>query len=167
MDILKASTNWVKSELFSTPFFILFGVLFVLASIGFWQWGKTEVAKAYVIPTLVGGVVLIIIGLGLYFTNKGRLANFPAMYESDSVALVRSEITRSEGTLKEYQTIVFTIIPLIIIVCSVGIMLFDTPVWRASFITIIAILVVILLIDGTAYARMNTYHQQLLSLGKM
>ena len=29
MDILKASTDWAKAELFSTPFFILFGVLFM------------------------------------------------------------------------------------------------------------------------------------------
>ena len=166
MDILKASTDWVKAELFSTPFFVLFGVLFVLASVGFWQLGKTELAKAYIIPTLVAGVLLIIIGLGLFFPNKSRLTNFPAAYERDASAFVASELSRSEGTLKEYRTIVFTAIPLIIIFCALGIMFLGTPTWRASLITTIAMLVVILLIDGTAYARMDTYYQQLLSVEK-
>jgi len=36
--------------------------------------------------------------------------------------------------------------------------------WKASMITIIAMLVVILLIDGNAYARIDAYHKQLLSV---
>ncbi len=166
MDILKASTDWAKAELFSTPFFILFGVLFVLASIGFWQMGKTEMAKAYIIPTLVAGVLLMIIGFGLFFTNKSRLANFPTAYENDASAFVESELSRAEATLKEYQTIVFTAIPLIIAACSLVILFIDKPIWRASMITTIAMLVVILLIDGTAYARIDAYSQQLLSVEK-
>ena len=66
MDILKASTDWAKSELFSTPFFVLFGVLFIAASIGFWQLGKTEMAKAYIIPTLVAGVLLRLLDLDCF-----------------------------------------------------------------------------------------------------
>ena len=166
MDILKASTDWAKAELFSTPFFILFGVLFVLASTGFWQLGKTEMAKAYIIPTLVAGVLLMIIGFGLFFTNKSRLTNFPIAYESDASAFVESELARAEGTLKEYRSIVFTAIPLIIVACAIGIMLLNTPIWRASLITTIAMLVVILLIDGTAYARVDAYNQQLLTVEK-
>lgn len=164
MDILKASTDWVKSELFSTPFFILFGVMFVMASIGFWQLGKTEMAKAYIIPTLVAGVLLMTIGFGLFFTNKSRLANFPAAYSSDASAFVESELVRAEATLKEYRTIVFTAIPLIIVFCAIGIKFLHTPVWRASLITTIAMLTVILLVDGTSYARMDAYNQQLMSV---
>lgn len=163
MDILKASTNWAKAELFSTPFFILFGALFILASIGFWQLGKTEMARAYIIPTLVAGTLLMIIGFGLFFTNKSRLADFPTAYERDASAFVESELVRAEATLKEYKNIVFTAIPLIIVACALGIMFFKTPNWRASLITTLAMLVVILLIDGTASARIDAYNQQLLS----
>ena len=53
MDTLKAATDWARAELFSTPFFILFGIVFMVASLGFWQLGKTDMAKAYIIPTLV------------------------------------------------------------------------------------------------------------------
>ena len=166
MDILKASTDWAKAELFSTPFFILFGVLFIIASIGFWQLGKTDIARAYIIPTLVAGVLLMTIGLGLFFTNKSRITQFETAYNSDASAFIESELVRAAATLKEYQTIVFKVIPVIIGICSIVIVFIDKPVWRASMITTIAMLVVILLVDGTAHARIDNYNQQLLSTKK-
>ena len=163
MDILKASTNWAKAELFSTPFFVLFGLVFIAASIGFWQLGKTEMAKAYIIPTLVAGSLLIIIGLGLFFTNKSRLAQFEKGYNADASAFITSELDRVERTLAEYKNIVFTGIPLIIVACSLVLFFANSPVWRASMITTMAMLVIILLVDGTAHARIDTYQKQLLS----
>jgi len=163
MDILKAATNWARAELFSTPFFILFGLVFLAASLGFWQLGKSELARAYIIPTLVAGAVLVIIGLGLFFTNKSRLSQFEAAYQSDPTQFIKTELARADSTLKEYDNVVFKAIPIIIVICALIIMFVSTPVWRASIITVIAMLVVILLVDGTAYARMDSYHQQLLS----
>ena len=69
MGILKTATDWAKAEIFSSSFFIVFGVLFVAVSIGFWQLGKTDLAKAYIIPTAVAGVLLLTIGIGLVYTN--------------------------------------------------------------------------------------------------
>jgi hypothetical protein len=66
MDILKTATDWAKAEVFSIAFFILFGIGFVAAGIGFWQLGKTDLARAYIIPTLVAGALLLIIGFGLF-----------------------------------------------------------------------------------------------------
>lgn len=166
MEIIKASTDWAKAELFSTPFFILFGLGFIAASIGFWQLGKTEMARAYIIPTLVAGTLLVIIGVGLFFTNKTRLANFPIAYEKDASTFVASELKRADSTLKEYKNIVFTGIPIIIMICSLIILIVDKPIWRASMITIIAMVTVILLIDGTAHARVDAYNKQLIAVDK-
>lgn len=162
MDILKTASDWAKAELVSTPFFILFGVVFIAASLGFWQLGKTDLAKAYIIPTLVAGVLLTIIGLGLFFTNKSRITQFEKAYNEDAVAFVDSELKRADATLKEYKNIVFTAIPLIIIACALVLFFVNTPIWRASMITTMAMLAVILLIDGLAHARVDTYNQQLL-----
>ncbi|PIB35738.1 hypothetical protein BFP72_10205 [Reichenbachiella sp. 5M10] len=162
MDILKAAIDWAKAELFSTPFFILFGVAFMMASLGFWQLGKTDIAKAYIIPTLIAGALLTIIGLGLFFTNKARIAQFETAYKADPTAFVASEIERAEATLQEYKTIVFTAIPVMIVACALVLYFVGSPIWRASMITTMAMLVVILLIDGTAQARIAEYHQQLL-----
>lgn len=164
MNILKASTDWAKSELFSTPFFVLFGVLFIAASFGFWQLGKTELARAYIIPTLVAGSLLVIIGLGLFYNNKLRVTQFEQNYQANAAAFVASELERTESTLKEYQNVVFSAIPLIIAVCAIIIFFVNTPIWRASMITTIAMLTVLLLIDGTASARIQAYQNQLLSV---
>ncbi|SHJ93573.1 hypothetical protein [Pseudozobellia thermophila] len=166
MDILKAATDWAKAELFSTPFFMLFGVAFLVASLGFWQLGKTEMARAYIIPTLVAGTLLLTIGLGLFFTNKTRITQFEKAYQTDAAAFVASELERADGTLKEYKTIVFTAIPILIATCALVLLFVNTPIWRASMITTIAMLVVILLVDGTAYARIDAYNKQLLLVEK-
>lgn len=164
MDILKTATDWAKDELFSTPFFILFGMIFIASSLGFWQLGKTDIAKAYIIPTLVAGTLLVVIGLGLFFTNKSRITQFETAYNTDASAFVASEIERAENTLKEYKNVVFTAIPLILVACSLVLLFVNTSGWRASMITTMAMLIVILLIDGAAHARIDAYYKKLLSI---
>lgn len=160
MEILKLATDWAKSEVFSTRFFIFFAILFLMASIGFWQLGKTELAKAYIVPTLVAGILLMTIGIGLFYTNKTRITNFKTAYNSDASAFMESEITRTERTLKEY-TVVFKVIPIIIILAALLIIFINTPTWRAIGVTTIAMMIVILLVDGTAHARIEAYNTQL------
>ena len=164
MDILKTALDWAKAEVFSSMFFILFGIIFLLGIAGFWQLGKTELAKAFIYPTLVTGVMLLIIGIGLVFSNKSRIASFPTAYESDASAFVQSEITRAENTIVEYENVVFRVIPLIIVVAALLIVFISTPIWRAIGISTIAMMVVILLIDTNASARMKVYQQQLISV---
>lgn len=166
MEILKTATDWAKAEVFSTTFFIIFGIGFVAVSIGFWQLGKTDIARAYIIPTLVAGALLMTIGFGLFFTNKSRITQFEKAYNQNPAAFVESELARAESTLKEYKNVVFTAIPLIIAACALVIIFVNTPIWRASMITSIAMLVIILLIDGTAFARIDSYNKQLISIEK-
>ena len=166
MDILKTATDWAKAEVFSSTFFILFGIMFVAASIGFWQLGKTDMAKAYIIPTLVAGSLLLAIGLGIFFTNKSRVSSFTTANNSDAPAFVVSEIARVEQSSNEYRTIVFKIIPLIIVVFALLIIFINTPIWRAISITTIAMMVVILVIDSNANARLEVYKEQLVLVEK-
>lgn len=166
MDILKAATDWAKAEVFSSQFFILFAIMFLLASIGFWQLGKTDVAKAFVYPTLVAGLLLLAVGVGIFYANKTRITSFTTAYNTDAAAFVQSEITRTQQSMREYQTIVFKVIPIIIMVAALLIIFIDKPIWRAISITTIAMMVVILLVDNNANARIEAYHQQLVSIEK-
>ena len=152
MELLKLATDWAKAEVFSTRFFILFAILFLIASIGFWQLGKTDLAKAYIIPTLVAGLLLLIIGIGLNYTNIQRVQQFEKDFNTDETAFYQSEIERTESTLKEYS-VVFKVIPILIIIAALLILFINTPTWRAISITTIAMLIVILLVDGTAHSR--------------
>ena len=160
MELLKLATEWAKAEVFSTRFFIFFAILFLFASIGFWQLGKTDLAKAYIIPTLVAGLLLLIIGSGLNYTNIQRVKQFEKDFKTDASAFYQSEIERSESTLKEY-TVVFKVIPILIFVAALLILFINTPTWRAIGITTIAMLIVILLVDGTAHSRIEAYHKEL------
>ncbi len=161
MDILKTATDWAKAEIFSASFFIVFGIVFIIACVGFWQLGKTDMARAYIYPTLVAGILLLIIGVGLVYTNVTRVSQFEADYNVDAPAFIQTEIERVNSTLQEYRTIVFKAIPIIIIVAALMILFIDKPVWRASAITTIAMMAVILLIDGTAKSRIEAYNKQL------
>ncbi|RNC80038.1 MAG: hypothetical protein ED557_12985 [Balneola sp.] len=166
MDILKTAIDWAKAEVFSSQFFIFFGILFVLGTIGFWQLGKTELAKAFIFPTLVAGILLLAIGLGLLFTNKARTTDFATAYNSDPSDFVKSEIANTEKIIGEYRTIVFKIIPVIIVGAALLLIFVDKPSWRAISITTIALMVVILFIDSNAYERVKAYNQQLISVEK-
>ena len=97
----------------------------------------------------------------MFYTNKLRITQFETAYNNDAIAFVDSELVRAENTLKEYQTIVFKATPLIIATCALIIVFVDKPIWRASMITTIAMLIVILLIDGTAHSRISNYNTQL------
>lgn len=165
MDILKTAQDWAKAEMFSTTFFIIFGFLFVAAGIGFWQLGKTDIAKAYVIPMLVAGVLVLVIGFGLFFNNKFRVTNFEKAFHEDAPAFVQSETERVDATLKEYKT-VFTVIPILIIAAALVIVFLNTPLWRAIGVTTIAMLVILMLVDGTAWDRIKEYKEKLVLVEK-
>ena len=160
MEILNLATNWAKAEVFSTRFFIFFAIGFLIASAGFWQLGKTELAKAYIIPTLVVGILLLIIGSGTNYTNIQRVKQFEKDFNTDETAFYQSEIERSESTIKQF-TFVFKLVPILIIVAALLILFINTPTWRAISVTTISMLIVILLIDGNAQSRIENYHKEL------
>ncbi|MFS4492524.1 hypothetical protein [Maribacter sp. 2308TA10-17] len=161
MEISKIAIEWAKAEVFSSKFFIFFALLFFVGSIGFWQLGKTETARAYIWPTLVAGVLLMAVGVGILIANTSRITSFANDYESDATAFVKSEIVRTEKSMGEYKTIVFKVIPVIIIVAALLIVFMDKPLWRAICITTIAMMTVILLVDSNANTRILSYHEQL------
>lgn len=101
------------------------------------------------------------VGVGLFTSNKTRLANFPQEYKQNTEVFVQSEIRRAEKTIDEFQTVVFKVIPGIIILCALSIMFIDKPVWRAGSIAVIGMLFVVLLIDSNSHARMKKYRQKL------
>jgi ABC-2 type transport system permease protein len=73
MDILKISTDWAKAEVFSSKMICLGSLLFFLVAICFWLFGKTAMARAFILPMTVSGILLLIASAGLYLSNKPRL----------------------------------------------------------------------------------------------
>ena len=164
MDILKTSTEWAKAELLSNGLFILAGVMFVAVSLGVSQMGKTDMARAFVSPTFVAGVLLLSLGGGLFYGTWKSLAGFETAVAQDPSAFVAGEIARVENTMAQYAVAAFKVVPAIILVCVALILILNGPVWRASLITTIAMLTVIIAIDSTASARLAAYKDKLLMM---
>lgn len=167
MDILKISIDWAKAELLSNGFFALFGVMFLAASFGFWQRGETEMARAFVIPTLVAGVLLVLLGGGLFYGTWKSAAGFASAVSHDPAGFVAAEIARVDRTMATYATAVFKVMPLMIAAAAVLVVVVSGPGWRAALITAIIFLGLVMLIDSNANARLVDYKEKLLLANAM
>jgi hypothetical protein len=162
MDILKLSIDWAKAEVFSAKISLLISLLFFVAAAGFWQLGKTTMAKAFVWPMLVSGVLILAVSAGLYFANKPRVTQFETAYNTDVKAFVQTETERTAKSQNDL-VLVFKVLPIIIIAAALLIMFVDTPLWRAIGITTIALMTILMFIDSNTDARNTAYHQHLIA----
>ena len=161
MDLLKLSIEWAKAEIFSAKIVWIFSIITLLSATGFGFWGKTPMAKAFVIPLIVAGIFLVSIGIGLYAANHPRIAQFEKDYKLDAKAFITKEIARttdSKGQLK----LVFRILPAIAILASVLLMIFPSPHWRAITVTMILLTAFLMAVDSNTEARNDAYHEQLI-----
>ncbi len=163
MHILKPATEWAKAEMLSNSVFVLFGALFLAASFAFWQVGRNDMARAYIVPMLVAGLLLLILGGGLLYGTWNSLSGFAAALAQDSSGFVTSEVARVDKTITQYRTAVITVMPLLIAAAAVLMIMLNSPVWRASLITGIAFLSVIMLVDSNASARLESYRLHLMA----
>ena len=161
MDILKTATDWTRAEALSSAFFLLFAFAFLLSSLGFWQMGRTEVARAYVVPMLVAGGLLLALGGGLFVQSQVKLAGLAAAYDAGASGFVAGEIAHARRGLNNYRVAVFRLFPAIIAACALLIPFLASPVGRACLITAIAMLAIVLVIDTNADARLEAYREQL------
>lgn len=162
IDILKTALDWAKAEMFSSAFFAFFGLAFWLASFCFWQFGKTDTAKAYIIPLIVVGTLLVILGVGLVISNQWRLSGFPAAFQADASQFIASELARAEKTINGYQNAIYRALPAIIILCGLLLLFLKSPIWQASLIAVTAMMAIILFIDTNATARLEIYQAKLI-----
>lgn len=156
------SIDWAKAEVFSAKISLLLALLFFLASLGFWQLGKTAMAKAFVWPMLAAGVLMAAVSAGLYFANSPRVIQFEAAHNTNAKVFVQTETDRTAKSQNDLA-LVFKVLPLIIIAAALLIMLVNTPLWRAIGITTIALMTILMFIDSNTGARNTAYHQQLLA----
>jgi FtsH-binding integral membrane protein len=162
MEIIKLSTDWARAEVFSAKMVGLLSAAVFLLALGFWQLGKTPMAKSFVWPLFVAGLLLVAVSAGLYFANKPRIVQFEAAYKNDADAFIKSEIERTMKSKGELA-VVFKVLPAIIIAAALLIMFSQAPLWRAIGVTTILLMTLLMLIDSNTDARNTSYHQNLLT----
>jgi len=160
MDLLKLSTEWARAELFSAKIVWLFSLITLISVIGFSLWGKTVMAKAFVIPLSVAGILFIVIGIGLYVANKPRIAQFEQEYRLDRQAFVTKEIARTTKSNQDF-VLVFKVLPALAVLAAVVLLLMQAPVWRAAALVSMLVFVFLMLVDSNTAARNEAYRQEL------
>ena len=160
MEIIKLSTDWAKAEVFSAKMTGLLSLLVLVVALGFWQLGKTPMAKSFGWPLMVAGLLLVAVSAGLYFANKPRIARFEAAYQNDAKSFIQNEIIRTAKS-KHDLALVFKVLPAICIAATLLIMFSQTPLWRAIGVVTILLMTLLMLIDSNTDARNTAYHQQL------
>lgn len=131
--------------------------MFLIGALGFWQLGKSAVAKAFIYPTLVCGTLLLIVGIGLLITNLSRMKNFESVYNTNSLRFIESEIIRAEKSIGEYNLVVFKIISALIVILAASLIFIKSSNWKVIGITTMAMLIVILIIDTNASERIKQF----------
>ena len=124
--------------------------------------GKTGARKGIYLPPFVCGSLLMIIGIGLTYSNTVRLNSFGKAYDADAQAFTVTEIERVDQTMAEFELIVFKVIPFIIIFCALIFVFFDQSLSRAICLSIIGMMVVIMLVDTHSYMRLKDYKKELM-----
>jgi ABC-2 type transport system permease protein len=166
MDVLKLSTDWAKSEVFSSKIVWLFSLIELSAALGFWYLGRTPMAKSFVWPLLIAGLLIALVGAGLFFANNPRIDRFQREYRLDPNAFVQSEIQRTEKSKGELA-LVFRIIPVMIMLTAAVILLVSGGAWRAIAVTVIINAAFLMIVDSNTEARNSSYHYEMSALKKV
>jgi len=121
-------------------------------------------ARAFVLPMLVAGVLMLILGGGLFYGTWKSSADFAPAISEDWSDFVASEIERVDRTMAQYGMAVFKVMPLMIAAAALLVVFVHSPGWRAALITAIVFLGLIMLIDMNANARLEAYKTTLVSV---
>lgn len=160
MDIVKLSTEWARSEVFSAKIIALLSIVVLLTAVGFFYFGKTQMARAFIIPMLVSGVFLVAVSAGLYFANQPRIEKFEKEFIENPKDFVQKEIQRTEKSNNDFK-LVFQILPLLAIVGSLLIFFLKNPHWKAIGIVLVLLSALLMLIDANTAARNDNYLNEL------
>ena len=109
-------------------------------------------AHAYIIPLLVTGLLLMILGSGLVVPNYFRLSNLPDTFQANATIFIANELACVDKNNAR-----FVIFQTIIIVCIVILMIMRTTIWQDSAISVISMLAILLFVYSNANARFGTY----------
>ena len=118
-------------------------------------------AKAFVWPLFIAGLLLAAVSAGLYIANKPRIAQFEAAYKNDANAFIQNEIIRTAKS-KHELALVFKVLPAIIIAAATLVVFSQAHLWRAIGVATILLMTLLMLIDSNTDARNTAYHQNLI-----
>jgi ABC-2 type transport system permease protein len=161
MDILKIATDWAKIELISNSVFVLASVIFLSVSL-FLQIGARESHfSTYSLPFVIAAILLLILGAGLLFSTWQHSTNLEFQFQQDMTLFIQAELTRAEKTISQYKLAVNVIFPALGLISFCILLVFQNDQVRASAITSVIVLLILITVDTAAKERLVKYTKDL------
>mgnify|MGYP001102786000 CR=1 FL=1 len=162
MKTIEYSIEWARGEQFEGWSITIFGALVLLLTLILWRYGSTPNAKALVVPALILGMLFLLMGSYMVYSNGVRQEAFTEAYEQDALAFLQAEKNRVEGFQFMYPASL--LISAISFVVALALFYFsDSPARKALAIVLAVFGLSLLIIDYFSKERADNYYEALLN----
>lgn len=161
MNILEHSIAWAKGEQFEGMCIALGGVITLVVSFFLWKYGTTPNAKSFVVPSLVLGVLFILMGIAMINSNGKRPAEFQQAYESNGSQFLLDEKQRVEDFQILYP-ISLAISAICFMITLIAFVWSTNATFHAISIALAVFGVALIIIDYFSKERAAIYYQHIL-----
>ena len=163
MDILKIATDWAKIELISNAVFVLASIIFLSVSFALQTYARESHFSTYSLPFLIAAILLLILGAGLLFSTWHNSTNlqFQFQFQQDRALFIQDELTRAEKTISQYKLAVYMIFPALGLISFCVLLVFQNDQVRASALTSVIVLLILIIVDTAAKERLVKYTKDL------
>ena len=159
MDILKIATDWAKIELISNAVFVLASIIFLSVSFALQTYARESHFSTYSLPFLIAAILLLILGAGLFFSTWQHSINLE--FQQDKALFIQAELTRAEKTISQYKLAVYMIFPALGLISFCILLVFQNDQVRASAVTSVIVLLILIIVDTAAKERLVKYTKDL------
>ena len=161
MDILKIATDWAKIELISNAVFVLASIIFLSVSFALQTYARESHFSTYALPFLIAAILLLILGAGLLFSTWQHSTNLEFQFQQDKALFIQAELTRAEKTISQYKLAVYMIFPALGLISFCILLVFQNDQVRASAVTSVIVLLILIIVDTAAKERLIKYTKDL------
>ena len=161
MDILKIATDWAKIELISNSVFVLASVIFLSVSFFLQICARESHFSTYSLTFVIAAIMLLILGAGLLFSTWQHSTNLEFQFQQDMTLFIQAELTRAEKTISQYKLAVNVIFPALGLISFFILLVFQNDQVRASAITSVIVLLILITVDTAAKERLVKYTKDL------
>ena len=161
MNFLQHTLDWYNGEAFEASLIGIFGVIVLIVALLFWKLGFTPNAKYLVIPLVVFGLLLSIMGTIGFISNKNKLTELKRTEIINEIEFIQSEAERVEGFQWLYTfTIILAAVSFFLAVCFF--IFSNSKQLQAIGIVIILLGLTGLVIDYFSKERADFYYNKIL-----
>jgi len=161
MKFIEYSIQWAKGESFEGMCITIAGILMLICSLFIWKLGMTVNAKSLLIPVFVLGLIFIIMGSFMLYSNNQRITKFKNANETNSKEFTQNEKKRVENFQFMYPTSL-AISAACFLITILAFIFSKNPTFHAIGIVLTIFGVSLIIIDYFSKERAQIYYDHIL-----